>query len=401
MNHSTNVDSPVIAEMGSLYDRLQGLEDQRRRRGVRYPLPVILVMVLMAKLAGEDTPHGIAEWLQQRRESICHHLGFRRGTTPHATTLGRILGGAVMVETLDRLVGEYLVDIQPQSVEEPANGQRPPEPLAIDGKTLRGTIPRGQSQGMHLLALYSPTQEAVWRQLAVDHKANEIAVAPQLLKSIDLAGKVITGDALHAQVSLAEQIIRGRGDYLFVLKENHPHTYAALEQLFTEPEMRPGFSAVAKDFQQAVVYNKAHGRRERRCLTTSTMLNDYLDWPGLAQVMCIERQAVDLVTQAVTKQRRYAITSLSRQRASAHDLLCLQRQHWQIENALHYRRDVTFAEDASQVRNPRAQQVMASLNNLALGIIRRFRLRPSVPDERRRYCAQPHLALRLLLSAPS
>jgi predicted transposase YbfD/YdcC len=363
----------------------------------------MLVMVLLAKLAGEDTPHGIAAWLKHRREDICSGLGFKRGTTPHATTVGRVLGGAVVAETLDRVVGAYLAALQASSEDEAAKGDdgQPLVPLAMDGKTLRGTIPRGQAQGVHLLAIYSPTQETVHRQLVVDQKANEIVVAPQLLKGIDLTGKVITADALHTQVDLAAQVVNGGGDYLFLVKENQPHTYAALARLFTEPEMRPGFSPVPKDFRQAINYTKAHGRHEKRCLTASSLLNDYLAWPGLAQVMSIEREAVDMVTGVVTRQKRYAITSLSPQRASARTLLRLQQQHWQIENGLHYRRDVTFAEDASQVRNRRAQHVMAALNNLALGIIRRFRHYPFVPDERRLYCARPDLALRRLLAAPS
>lgn len=401
MDDSTNDTDRVRAEVGSLYDRLQGLEDQRQRRGIRYPLRVILVMVLLAKLAGEDTTHGMAAWLKHRREWVCRCLGFERGTTPHATTLSRVLGRAVVVETLDGLVGEYLATMQTRSAVGKGDDGQPLAPLAMDGKTLRGTIPRGQTQGVHLLAIYSPAQEVVHMQLAVDQKENEIVVAPQLLKGIDLTGKVVTADALHAQRDLAAQIVTHGGDYLFLVKENQPHTYAALERLFTQPSMRPGFSPVPKDFRQVVICNKAHGRRERRCLTASSLLNDYLAWPGLAQVMCIEREAVDMVTGVVTRQKRYAITSLSSKRASARTLLHLQRQHWHIENGLHYRRDVTFAEDASQVRNQYAQRVLASLNNLALGIIRHFRRSPSVPDERRFYCAYPELALRCLFTAPS
>lgn len=400
MDISTKVEGQVLFEVGSLYDRLQTLEDQRDRRGIRYPLPVVIVMVLLAKLAGEDTPHGIAEWLKHRRGQLCHHLGFKRGTTPHATTLGRIMGGAILVETLDRLVGQYLAGIHAFAADEEASNEQPLGVINIDGKTLRGTIPRGQSQGVHLLAAYLPAQGIVLMQMAVDRKENEIVVAPQLLNEINLTDKVVTGDAMHAQIDLAQQIVDAEGDYLFVVKENQPHTYDALDRLFTEPQMRPGFSPVAKDFRQAVTWNKAHGRLERRCLTASTMLNNYLHWPGLAQVLCIERESTDLVTGVSTRQRRYAITSLSSERASAERLLQLQRQHWQIENQLHYCRDVTFAEDASRVRNTRGQRVMATLNNLALGIIRHFQRGPSIPDSRRRFCAQPELALCLLLSAP-
>lgn len=401
MDDNTNGTGRILFDVGSLYDRLRTLEDQRQRRGIRYPLPIVLLMMVLAKLAGEDTPHGMATWLRYRRETLCDYLGFERGTTPHATTLGRILAGAIVVETLDQLVGEYLVAIQEAAIVEETSEGQPLEAVTIDGKTLRGTIPRGETQGAHLLAAYLPAQGIVLMQLVVDRKENEIVVAPQLLDTIDLTGKVVTGDAMHAQVDLAEQILQDGGNYLFVVKENHPQTYEALDRLFTEPEMRPGFSPVAKDFQRVVVWNKAHGRLERRCLTASSMLNEYLAWPGLAQVMCIERRTTDLVTGTITEQRRYAITSLSPQRAPAHELLRLQRQHWQIENGLHHCRDVTFAEDASRIRSAYAQRVVAALNNLTLGIIRRYQHHSSIPDERRRYCAQPQLALRLLLAAPS
>ncbi len=207
MDISTKVEGQVLFEVGSLYDRLQTLEDQRDRRGIRYPLPVVIVMVLLAKLAGEDTPHGIAEWLKHRRGQLCHHLEFKRGTTPHATTLGRIMGGAILVETLDRLVGQYLAGIHAFAADEEASNEQPLGVINIDGKTLRGTIPRGQSQGVHLLAAYLPAQGIVLMQMAVDRKENEIVVAPQLLNEIDLTDKVVTGDAMHAQIDWVSSVI--------------------------------------------------------------------------------------------------------------------------------------------------------------------------------------------------
>lgn len=396
MNYNTDGEEILIFEVNSLYGRLGRLRDQRHRRGIRYPMAVVMTMIILAKLAGEDEPHGMAVWLKERAEEICRLLCFGRKQTPAASTIGRIVGQAVEVSQLDEMIGGFLTSGGREQAAGVAGQKQYWLVVTLDGKTLRGTIPAGQTQGLHLLAAYLPGEGIVLMQVAVDSKENEISAAPRLLEMIDLRGKVVTADALNSQRALSAQIVAAGGDYLFIVKDNQPNTRAAIQQLFTEPAMRPGFHAIATDFKTATTQNKGHGRLERRTLTASSMLNDYLDWPYVGQVFRIHRQVTSLATGEIKEETVFGLTSLTAQQASPADLLAINRSYWAIENGLHHRRDVTFHEDASSVRSWRAQHVLAALNNLVLGLILHNKVYPSVPDERRRYCARPQLALPLL-----
>ena len=172
---------------------------------------------------------------------------------------------------------------------------------------------------------------------------------------------MITGDALYAQRDLSRDIVAAGGDYLWMLKGNQPTTLAAVELLFKEPP----FGAAFPEAWQA---NRHGGRKEQRWLRTSAALTDYLDWPGLQQVCCLERTRTERGTTTV--ETAYAITSLSPEQATPERLLELWRGHWGIENRLHWVRDVTFGEDRCRVRSGAAPQVLAALRNLVSGLLR-------------------------------
>jgi len=371
-------------EVRSLYERLQELKDKRKRRGIRYPLAVVLVMVIVAKLSGEDEVRGIAEWIAHRAAAFRSALALKHTKTPHATTISRVLNEAVEVEALEEVVASYFkTQVQAQ------------EALALDGKALRGTIEPGQTRGQHLLAVYATQTGVVVGQMAVDEKANEIVVAPELLKTLPLTGHVVTGDAMFAQHTLSKQIVEAQGDYLWIIKDNQPSLRAAIERLFASEKCGKAHSPLLTDFQSASSLDKGHGRLERRCLTSSALLNAYVDWEGIGQVFKIERQVTHLKSGLVSHQVEYGITSLKPDRASAHSLLQLVRDHWHIENGLHYPRDVSFHEDACQIRWPVAHRAIAILNNLALGLIRQLDF-DFVPSARRFLAANLPLALQLV-----
>src|SRR5215217_223041 len=180
----------------SLYEQLQALKDKRKRRGIRYPLAVLLVMVIVAKLSGQDEVRGIAEWIGHRAAAFTRALALKYPKTPHATTISRVLNEAVEIEALEQVVANYFkTQVQAE------------EAIALDGKALRGTIEAGQTRGQHLLAIYATQTGVVLGQMAVDKKANEIVVAPELLKTLPLEGRVVTGDAMFAQHALSKQIV--------------------------------------------------------------------------------------------------------------------------------------------------------------------------------------------------
>ena len=144
---------------------------------------------------------------------------------------------------------------------------------------------------MHLLAVYLPHRSLVLAQLAVAGKANEITVAPTLLREIPLAGRVVSGDAMFAQRTLSAQIVAGAGDYLWTVKKNQPELYDDIAWLFAP--LRPDEQASDFDFRQAYRVDKGHGRLEERTLRVSRLLKGYNTWPGLEQVFELTSQVTD------------------------------------------------------------------------------------------------------------
>jgi predicted transposase YbfD/YdcC len=187
---------------------------------------------------------------------------------------------------------------------------------------------------------------------------------------LDLEGVVVTGDAMFTQRALSTQIVEAGGDYLWPVKDNQPELHQDIELLFTPDRVRPGHGVLPMDFTTARQVEKGHGRLEERVLTVSSLLHEYSDWPYLAQVFKLERTVIDGGGRR-SRELRYGVTSLPASVADAERLLDLMRQHWRIKNGLHYRRDVTLAEDASLVRTGRAPQVLATLNNTVLGLFAR------------------------------
>jgi predicted transposase YbfD/YdcC len=220
--------------------------------------------------------------------------------------------------------------------------------------------------------------------------------APKVLKALDLQGKIVMGDALFTQRDLSVQILQAGGDYVWRVKDNQPQLRQDIEQV-CEPEVcGPGFSPTPKDFQTAHTTDKAHGRFEQRTLITSSVLREYADWPGLAQVFKLERRSVNLKAGTRRQEVVYGLTSLNASQASPSRLLALVRDYWGIENGLHYRRDKTLREDAPRMTHPTLAEAMAILNNLVVGLIIRQGWR-YLPAAHRHFNARLSDALSLVL----
>jgi predicted transposase YbfD/YdcC len=348
-----------VFDVGSLYDRFLTLTDKRKARGKRYELAVVLILVVLAKLAGEDRPTGIAEWARHRQGVLTSLLGLARARLPSHNTYRRLLRDVVEVAELQTVIRQCLGEL-------PGVGQS--VLIALDGKTLRGSIETGRTRGVHLLAAYLPHEGIVLFQLAVGGKENEISVAPQVLKALDLHGKIVRGDAMLTQRELSTQIVAAGGKYLWLVKDNQPETLKAIETLFQPMSPLPGTSLPANDFRTAKTTNKGHGRLEQRSLMASSLLKDYLPWPDVEQVFRLERRRLTLATGEVEHAVVYGLTALTAQEAGPERLLALMRDYWGIENGLHYRRDVTLHEDATRLLAPRLAEAMALLNNLVIGL---------------------------------
>ena len=376
-----------VFDVGSLFEAFCGLPDQRDARGVRYALTTVLSYVVLAKLAGEDHLHGIAHWVKLRATALADLLGLAKPQAPHETTYSRFLSHAVSLAEFQQVVRDFLAR-QPQA------GLT--LHLALDGKTLRGTIPAGHTHGVHLLAAYFPQEGWVLAQVEVGRKENEIPAAGRLLKTLDLRGKIVTGDALLAQRELSVQIVEAGGEYVWIIKDNQPETAAALARLFAPEPVVKGFSPAAhEEFEEDETVEKAHGRIETRTLTASPASPVWLNWPRVAQVFRLARHVRRVADGALTDQVVYGVTSLTPMEASPARLLELVREHWAIENGLHYRRDDTLQEDRCTLRRPQAAPMMAAVNNLVLGLLLPRGV-TNLPDARREFEADLEKAAALI-----
>ena len=261
------------------------------------------------------------------------------------------------------------------------------EAIASDGKTLRGAKQHG-APGPHVLSVVGHRLGLPLRQQAVDDNTNEMKAVETVLQQIGLRGRLLTMEALLTQRHVAQTIVEGGGDYVMIVKDTQRQLQAEVELVFTLP---PG-----DDRQESTrTVEVGHGRIESRTLTTSEALVGYSDGPGLAQGFDVGRQVIEKKTGQDRVEVVYGVTSLSPERATPERLLELGRGHWAMENKSHWVRDVTFAEDRSQVRSGRLPQVMAALRNTAIGLLRLAGYR-NIAKAGRQLAAQPDQALALI-----
>ncbi|HEU4744297.1 MAG TPA: ISAs1 family transposase [Anaerolineales bacterium] len=377
-----------VMNLSSLYHQFERLTDKRKAKGKRYALATIMAGMFLAKLCGEDKPSGIAEWVALRGTWIAQVLGLKRKSMPSHHTYRRALADHMNAEEFEALVREH----HRQSGK--AGYQ---VVVSMDGKILRGTIDLAVSEGVCLLALFLPGEGITLAQIAIADKQSEVRAAPTLLGWVDLRNKVVIGDALHTQRQISIQIGKTGGNFLWTVKGNHPQLLQDLQDWFDDKvPLLPGQGCPPKDFQSATTTSKGHGRLEVRTLTTSSQLNEFLDWPFLQQVFQLKRTVTISRTGKTRQEIVYGITSLAAEQASPAQLLEMLRSYWHIENRLHYPRDVTLHEDQTRFKKHAAAHNMAILNNLLLSLIAKADF-PFVPSARRFFAAHPDQAFALLL----
>jgi predicted transposase YbfD/YdcC len=369
-----------------LADILAEIPDVRQESGKRHPLSGMLVLAVVAMMCGYKTVNAIAEWGQNYGEKYQSSFGFERHGYPSKATWYRVLG-QVDIEELERRLGGWAQEcIQAAPVPSKRDG------ISIDGKTLRGSKKQGAEKG-HLLSALTHTLGVVLGQVAVDDHTNEIGVVEDLLIQLALKGKVLTTDALLTQKKVVKQVLEQEGDYLLLVKENQQRTYQAIEDWFSEEPLRHQANPHGQ------ITEKGHGRLTTWEIETTTQLNEYLDWPGLQQAFKITRKVIYLPSRKTSQYVRYGITSLSPEVASPTDVLTYKRNHWRIENGLHWIRDVIFDEDRSQVRCGNTHRVMAALRNLVISLLRISGYYNIVKTLR--FCAaRPQIAFHLVFSPP-
>ena len=406
MNYTTGeeteeqVQVPLEIDVMSVYRACEQVQDGRHKRGVRYSVALILTLIVLGKMMGMTTPLAIAEWVRLRGRWLSRVLPVTRQTFPCAATYSNVLR-AMDAEQVNHVLTQALTRARAAKCcgEEPSRlkGQAEWEEhvhVALDGKTLRCTLGHEQPDQvkMHQLGLYETKTGLLLKEQVTGEKQNELSIVSQFLTPLWVKGRIMSADALHTQHLFCACITRWDGDYVLMAKGNQPTLRDDLRLFFTEPP------ADCRDWRTARTVDKGHGRLEIRELVVSTELNDFLSgqWAGVAQAFQLTRTVHEDGQTRI--EVVYGITSLSPAQASAQRILELVRDHWAIENRLHWRRDVTLREDHCQVRKGNAPRVLAVLNSFLLALMD-FLSVSNVPQQMRFFDAHPLQAVRLLLGS--
>ncbi len=380
----------------SLYDHMRRVEDKRGRRGRRYEAATVLTLLALAKLAGEKTISGLAHWVRLRGAWVREVLPLRDHRLPCGNTYQYICDHVDMATVVSEIEAFKTQVIAAKRIEVTARTEATQDcsQMVVDGKVLRGSDRQAtEVQARILVSAYHVQERRVWRQVEAQGRGGEARAAMALVHGLNLQGLVVSADALHTRPSWCRQVREAGGHYLLIAKQNRPDLHEDIALLFRDgpfPDLPEA---------QAATVDKGHGRLEQRRIRLSAALTDYLipGWPDVAQVFAIER----LITARgqTRREHAYGLTSLPPDQASASQVLRLVRQHWEIENRQHWRRDVTLGEDACQVSRGQTPIVLALLNDLLLFLIDHTGA-TNAAAKIREFAALPELALNLLLYPP-
>jgi predicted transposase YbfD/YdcC len=374
---------------------LRDVPDKRHAQGQRYEWLYLLTLIAVAMLAGQRSLTAMMQWLWAHQEELLQALQPKRRCLPSLSTLRRVLC-QIEIAALEGQLAAYTqtlaqADPLPGSVRT-QNGQRL-QGQALDGKTLCGASTSGTK--VHLVSVVRHESATVLAQTKVADKQDERQAAKALFTCVPLTGRVMTMDALHTQRWEAETILAAGGHYLMVVKANQRTLYQDIQWAF---EALPPLNRTEQaywDYQRHQTENRSHGRLERRTLESTTRLNDYLTWPGVAQVLRRTCWRQELPSKHTTQEVHFGITSLDRKTVTLAQLEQFWRWHWTIENGTHYIRDVSMGEDASLVRSGNAPQALAAFRNALISALR-LEGWSYMPNAFRHFCYNVHDSLRFI-----
>jgi predicted transposase YbfD/YdcC len=345
----------------SLIEHFADLPDPRSERNQDHPFMSILIIALCGTICGADNWVEIEAYGNAKRAWLETIIPLPNGIPSH-DTFGRVFR-LIDPEAFQARFLQWV-----QAVSQATGG----ELVAVDGKQLRGSkdIPGGK-EGIYMVSAWASQNRLVLGQRKVDDQSNEITAIPELLDLLALSGCIVTIDAIGCQTEIAQKIIAREADYVLAVKRNQGTLYEDIAELFAGfAECR--FHEVEYDYHETV--NKDHGRLEiRRCWVVThpdylAYLRRHQAWPQLHSLVRIvsERR----LQGEVTVKTRYFISSL---KANAQRLLQLCRDHWHIENNLHWVLDIAFNEDRNRVHKDNAPQNLAVLHHIALNLLKQER----------------------------
>ena len=349
-------------EQSPLVTALAAVPDPRRQcKNLRHRLVDVLVVGFCGVLCGCEDFVELQTFGRKKEDFFRRFLELPQGIPSHDTF--RRVFQAVCPQALQRCLIQWLQGLR-QAAPAAAQG----EVVAIDGKTLRRTFDRARSLGaLHLVSAWATANGLTLGQVAVDAKSNEITAIPQLIELLDLKDCVVTIDAAGCQKEIAAQIVAKEADYVLALKGNQPTLYEQVSDYFLEQLEKEGPDRKLRHQREV---EEGHGRSETRetfvAPATKAMVASGA-WLGLATVVLVIRRCVEHATGKASDEVRYFISSLP---AKVKRLARAVRQHWGIENGLHWVLDVAFNEDRMRQRDRNGIENLALLNRLAVSVLR-------------------------------
>lgn len=345
-----------VNEAISIQRHFESLEDPRILLKSSHKLIDVIILAICAVIAGADKWTQIEEFAKSNEEWFKQFLELRNGIPSH-DTFGRIF--SILSPK------KFLICFQSwiKSVFQAENSKI----IAIDGKSLRRSHDKRRNKSiLHMLHAWSCDSGLLLGQLKTKEKSNEITVIPELLKMLHIKGCIVTMDAMGCQKKIAEQIHSQKGDYILAVKDNQKELKCALKKTFDEAQ-KNDFRAMKYSKHESV--EKEHGRVEiRKCYVLPLMyLYEFkLKWKGLNSLILVESERF-YQGETVTQQRFY-ISSL---KADAEKISSCVRQHWLVENKLHWSLDVAFREDECRVRIGNAAENFSLLRKIALTCLKK------------------------------
>ncbi len=334
-----------------------------RADNARHPLHELLLLSFCTVLCGAEDASDMAAFGQAKQDYFRQFLRLPHGIPSHDTfsRLFRLLDPAQFHACFLIFMQRFAKNLEGV--------------VALDGKTLRRSYDRATSRSpLHLVSAWAAEQRLVLAQVAVDGKSNEITAVPKLLELLSLQGTIVTADAMHCQRTVAEQVIRQGGDYMLALKANQGTLHADVQHLLEPSPSLPKTTHTEVD--------KGHGRIETRSSVVAdemAWLQQEHAWPGLAAVGKITRTR-EGKGETTTETAYYLLsTPLSAERFGH-----VARQHWGIENQLHWVLDVTMNEDRARQRKDHGPENVALLRRLALNVARLEPSKGSIKGKRKR-----------------